>query len=373
LGGFTLFLAFILSISFYHGLTTEKFVNPAGQLVPFDYEGYVQTLGKAGVKRTRVFADLPWYWRFDGGRNGVPVFNGRLVDLPYLYLPGAKTWDFRSTNPDFAQRIRDGGAIAKTYGMDILLCFATKGPNFDCPYFSEMGYPNRDAYYLNADHSTYRNSGAWTRFLNHFKAIAKMTKGNPRQYRYFEPYNEHDSLDAKEELTAIRNAVATHRDSYRLQFNVPNPLYPVSGFSSTNQYLSWLRALLHKNAAGVKIHRLSFHGIFTADGVKRLAALLRGAGISPASCEISTDAATPWKGRFTENSRQGQYQARRHWTQNSTTIQAVITAHKEIVIAAKREGFAVCDLQDPIKWTGDLDYTRPEIKKFYEQMVAATQ
>lgn len=342
-------------------------------MVPFDYTGYVQMLGEQGVKRTRVFADLPWYWRYDRGRTGTPVFKGRFVDLPFLYLPGTKTWDFETTNPDFADRMRDGAAIAKSYGMDILLCFATQGPNLDCPYFSRMGYSNSRAYYQNADASTYRKSGAWTRFLNHFKAVAKMTKGNARQYRYFEPYNEHGSLNAGEELVAIRNAVKTYRDPYRLQFNVPNPLYPVSGFTSTNQYLSWLRALLQKNAAGVKIHRLSFHGIYTGDGVKKLAALLRGAGINPASCEISTDGATPWKGRFTETSRSGHFQARRQWTQNSATIQAVITAHKEIVIAAQREGFAVCDLQDPIKWTGELDYTKPEIKKFYAQMVAAAQ
>jgi hypothetical protein len=368
-----MFLAFILSISFYHGLTTEKFVNPAGQTVPFNYTGYVQLLGAEGVKRSRVFADLPWYWRYDLGGQVTPVFKGQLVDLPYLYLPARKTWDFKTLNPDFAVRMRDGAAIAKSYGMEILLCFATKGPNLSCPYFSRIGYPNSHAYYENANASTYRKSGAWTRFLNHFKTVAKLTKGNPGQYRYFEPYNEHHSLNASEELTAIRDAVAKYRDRYRLQFNVPNPLYPVSGFSSTNKYLSYLRALLRSNAAGVKIHRLSFHGIFTGAGVKKLAALLRGAGISPASCEISTDGATPWKGRFTETSRKGHMLSRRHWTQNSTTIQAVIAAHKEIVIAAKREGFAVCDLQDPMKWTGELDYTKPEIKKFHAQMIAAAQ
>ncbi len=256
--------------------------------------------------------------------------------------------------------------------MEILICFATQGPDLGCSYFPKMGYSNSSAYYTDANSNFYRSSGAWQNLLNHFRTVAAATRGYSRQYRYFEPFNEPKSILVTRELLALKKAVSSVRGRYRMQLNVPNPLYHVSGFSNPSQYLSALRSLIN-GQGGIPVARISFHGIFTADGVHRLAGLLRAARISPRLCEISTDGATPWRGRFTEQSHAGHQDARLAWKKSRASVHAVIDAHVEIVRAAKQEGFAVCDIQDVIKWNGDLDASDKNVRRLHSEIIRAAE
>jgi hypothetical protein len=356
------FLALVLSISFYHGLTTAKYVANDGTTMKFDYPSYLQTIGDYGIHRTRVFADLPWYWRYDLPRV-IPIFKGRWAVLPFSFIAHEKTWDFETPNPEFVNRMFAAGEEASRQRMQILLCFTTQGPDLKCPYFQRMGYASARSYYQNADDISHRESGAWDRFLNHFRQVAAPTTPFRRQYVFYEPFNEQTFVESSNELRRIRQNVRELRGRYQMQLNVPNPLFPVPGFSSAADYLAALHRILEDPV--LRISRLSFHNIYTADGVHRLAVLLRSSGISPSICEISTDGATPWKGRFTEESYAGDKEARRFWNGSISSVNAVIEAHREILQAARSEKFAVCDFQDLIKWNGELNQSKKEIKRFY--------
>lgn len=348
-------------VSFYHGLTTGRFVNPSGVAQEFDYVGYISKLADSGIKSTRQFADLPWFWRPELDK---AIFRPDFAVMPVTYQPIWKTWNWTEPNPVFLERMRLAGKIMKPAEMDMMLCGATQGPAYGCTYFTKMGYPSFKDYYLTADNS--KLGPAWERFQFHYETIAASTKLWPLRYMDFEAYNEREDAGGSviDELKGIKAAlIRGGRNNMRHVMNCKN-FYLLSKMPDYNaaNLASWI-----KTQRNFGIRKWTQHNVFTVEGMRKMAAVANSVGVSTSELEFSTDGASPGFG-YTEDNSQGHYKARAGWNSTPTKRAKVIAAHVALAKEAGRMGAYAFDTQDLIKWSGDLNFEAADIKRFYDAM-----
>lgn len=345
-----------LSVSNYHALTTERFLKPQENIATlFDQVDYVKILFSRGIKRTRIFGELPWTRIGDTPRPDWAV-------MPYVRTPIG--WDFNQPNQVWIDRLEAIAREAKKPGVNaqIMLCAMSQGPTYGWPFFIKMGYGSEHRnYYERADFPQF--APAYARLKNYWGLIHQVTKKFPARFPILEPYNEHSSNSWLDELNAFENA--TH--GRPLQLNVPNPLYLQS--AEVDVKMKLYTRLLDGLAGFTSGARLSFHGIYTDNGVNRLAQMLRLYGIPVGKCTISTDGATPWEGRYTEDYHPGHYLQRINCNKTAANRQAVFVGHRKIVIVGFDEGFAEVDVQDLGKWLQTLEYKSQFIADFHGELV----
>lgn len=349
------------SVSFYHGLTTAKFIL-GGKSYPFDWIGYLNNLKAHGIPCTRAFATLPW---------SGPGYDAKRFVLPYKAT--AQGFDFDSANrvnPAFADRIDQGGKV----GTEIMLCLIDGGWGF--PWYPRMGYHSQKEYFGLAD----GYHPAWERLQRQHSDIAKMTAAHPAHYAEIEYYNEGQYGSIVDEYKAFRKAwVAAGRSGVRLQSDPAFNLLTMQAanwsmggeqFESEAGFAKWLDAQM-SGKLGFKVHRWTFHGIFTPDGIKRHVALWKKWGFPLATIGFATDGATPaiknGKFIFTESSHGGHYNYRKDlWANN---FNGVVDGHKQLKAEAEHQGVSYFDIQDPAtKWSETLDYKGAKAQEWYGKL-----
>ena len=341
-----------VSISYFELLTTFRYLQPQGfpakgvksKLVNFDLASWLAVAADLGVKRMRFFADLPYFWNPTTQR---PKWDEKNSNLLYLRSPGGPNkWVWGEISPGFRSRIDDLVRIGRKNQIEYMICGATQGPDYDCPFFSAMGYPDSKAYYDRANFPEYVASGAFARLKQYYSDLWGLLSPYPARFKYAECYNEGDP--GMEELKEFK----PHKQA--LSLDMPFPIPPTVNINA-------LRNL------GVK--RFVFHSVFTPADATSMVMQAKQFGIAGSEIELSTDGATPWRNpngsyRFTFMERGGHYKVKPYWNHDEpgrysakVNKAGVIDAHKAIRDKVADLGVAVMDFQHVLKWSQDPSWT----------------
>jgi hypothetical protein len=333
-----------IRISFYELLTTYRYLSPQGfpqQGVPskpvdFALEPWLQHGVDLGIKSLRFFADLPYFWNPTMQR---PKFQQDWSELLYNQK-GISSWDFGGPiNPGFQSRIDTLVKVGRKNNLDYLICAATQGPDYGCPFFYEMGYPTSDDYYDRANFPNFVASGAWGRLQTYYRDLWGLLDPYPNRFVYAESYNEGDP--GMEELAENRPR------KKKFQLDMPFPIPPEVKVNA-------LRNI------GVK--RFCFHQVFTPLDAASMVTQAKQFGIAASEIELSTDGATPWRNpdgtyKFTFPNHNGHYKVKPYWNANKVNKAGVIDAHVAIRDKAAQLGVASVDFQSVLKWNQEPAWT----------------
>ncbi|MCI0443038.1 hypothetical protein L0152_07455 [bacterium] len=359
-----------IGLSNYEGLCNLA-VNPGD---------YIRARAQDGYKFVRWFTDLGW-----GGASGVvkPDKNCFL----YEYDPVKKSLNPNKINKVFVQRLYDAGKAAKQGGFEgIILCLATNPKYYEktvkqigfgsYPY--QLGFRDTRGFMQVADPENVTGEypavlvKAWKGFTKYIEDLVKvcLDAPNPFMFKVLETYNELYTWGSILETHPYIAKVAKKiRPGIQFQFNPPlEELEECVEQGEGAECFKWPLRLMN-GLKGFKAQKVSFHGFYKGDEVKKAAALLKKGGIDLKRVTLETDGATP-NGTYTRKNHIKHYLWRLEWRKTSANVAATIKAHRELVAAAIQAGVSL-NLQDVLKWS--LVQPDENLEKFYKECAKELQ
>lgn len=338
-----------------------------------DYPEYVKARASEGYKFVRAFTDLGW-----GGVNG--VIDPKKNVFLYEYDPVKKQFNQNKINKTFVDRLYGAGKAAKQGGMEgIILCLATNPKYWEntvrklgygsLPY--QLGFRDTRGFMQVADPENVSGQypqelvRAWKFFTKYIQDLVKVMEDapNPFMFKTIETYNELYTWGSiLETHPYIAKKVREVRPGVLYQFNPPLEELEDCILEGKDDCFRWPLRLMG-GLKGFKVSKLSFHGFFKGDEVKKTANLLKKGGIEPSKVTLETDGATP-NGDYTRAFHPKHYLWRLEWRKTPQNVNKTIAAHRDLIAAAKESGINL-NIQDVLKWS--LVKPDANLDKFYKE------